>query len=168
MTEYFLWFQLSRGSHSHPAQTSAGSAVSSPIPTNTPCPLETTDCQFCLHFKNNYPHPSLEFRFHDLEQNWISRTSREFFVRFTEQYSPQILLFQHFTTMTCAKRKSKNDSFKRPFSTQVRGAETQIRGGSMRTSAEGTCRRCCCPRDGIPRLVCSYKSHSKLCWASIA
>lgn len=138
MTEYFLWFQLSEGCHSHPAQTSAGSAVSSAIPTNTASPLETTDCQFCLHLKKINPITLLEFKFHDLEQNWMSRIWREFCVQFTEECSPQMLLFfsiwYNLTTMTCAKRKSSNDSF----STHVRQAETQNRGGCMSNTAEVT------------------------------
>lgn len=43
-------------------------------------------------------------------------------------------IWYNLTTMTCAKRKSRNDSF----STHVRQAETQNRGGCMSNTAEVT------------------------------
>lgn len=127
-----------RSSQSHPAQTSAGSAVSSAIPINISCQLETTGCQFCLHFKKINP------IFHQnsgsmMDVKDIKRIfCTVYWAMFTTNTAFSISDIRNFTTVTCAKRRSRNNSFKRPFSTQVRQDETQNRSGCMSYTAEVT------------------------------
>lgn len=171
MTEYFLWFQLSEGCHSHPAQTSAGSAVSSAIPTNTASPLETTDCQFCLHLKKINPITSLEFKFHDLEQNWMSRISREFCVQFTEECSPQMLLFSVFDIILPLWLVQRGKAAMILLALTWDKLKHRIGVAAWVTRPRSPCWRRCSSRDGIivvKCVGCTYKSYSKVYWGSIA
>lgn len=122
-------------------------------------------------FKKINPKTSLKFKFHDLEQNWMSRISREFCVQFTEECSPQMLLFSVFDIILPLWLVQRGKAAMILLALTWDKLKHRIGVAAWVTPLRSPCWRRCSSRDGITVVKCvgcTYKSYSKVYWGSIA